>query len=127
MTNEKDIEMQNRIVRQLETEQNNLNPAITMRLDHARRQVIVGETRQEKKRSLWPWLATAGTASLALLIVIQLNQANVTPPPDSLDLDLLTLSEFDLLDQDPEFMVWLADQEADLPIEDSDVPPGGSS
>lgn len=127
MTNEKDVEMQDRIVRQLEAEQNHLSPAVTMRLDRARRQILAGETGSEKKRSPWPWLATAGTASLAaVLIVVHLNQASVTPP-DSLDLDLLTLSEFDLLDQDPEFMVWLADQDADLPIEDSDPAPGGSS
>ena len=128
MTNEKDVEMQDRIIRQLEAEQSHLNPDITMRLDRARRQILAGENRPEKKLGPWPWLATAGTASLAaVLIVVQLNQASVTPPPDSLDLDLLTLSEFDLLDQDPEFMVWLADQDADLPIEDSDPPPGGSS
>lgn len=127
MTSTKDAEIKDRIVRQLETERSDLDPAIAMRLDRARHQAMAETTGTEKPFRPWPWLATAGAASLAVLVVIQLNQPTATLPPDTLDLDLLTRAEFDLLDQDPEFMLWLAEQAVDLPIDDSDVPPEGSS
>lgn len=127
MTSNNDFEIQDRIVRQLEAEQHRLNPAITMRLDRARRQAQVDQTTTQRVLKPWPWLAAAGSASLALVLIIQLTQPDVTPAPDSLDLDLLTLSEFDLLDQDPDFMLWLAEQEEEAFIEDTGLPSGGSS
>ncbi|MEM7054045.1 MAG: hypothetical protein AAF446_05800 [Pseudomonadota bacterium] len=127
MTSNNDFDLQDRIVRQLEMEQNALSPAITLRLDRTRRQAQTDSATTQRTLNPWPWLATAGSVSLALLLIIELSQPSVVPPPDSLDLDLLTLSEFDLLDQDPEFMLWLAEQEEDLLNEAPSLTTGESS
>ena len=110
MTTHKSTPIEQQIVRQLEAEREVLQPNIQMQLDRARRHALNDEPARQSKLKPWPWLATAGVASLATVMMIQLVPSPMQQPPASLDLDLLTMTEFDLFDQEPDFMVWLAEQ-----------------
>ncbi len=109
-----DAALERRIITHLDFRQETLTAETQLKLDRARRQALAGNRGSNRTWQAWPWLATASAACLALFLLVSPNQSDVLNPPETTDLDLLTMSEFDLLDQDPDFMAWLAEQDADL-------------
>ncbi|MEM1079955.1 MAG: hypothetical protein AAGH65_00085 [Pseudomonadota bacterium] len=126
-TPDQDPRLQAKIVEQLEAERSRLDPMLNQQLDRIRRQAQATDEPSARPLSPWPWLATAATISLAVIVAIGLNQPGAIEPPASLDLDVLTMTEFELLDQDPAFMAWLAEQDTVAAGEASNAGAGGSS
>lgn len=108
--------LERRIVAALERDLEARSPAVSHRLDRARRLAVQQPTRTARPWMAWPALAAAASAALVALVVwIQpLHDAGEEIPalPKTEDLELLTAEEFELLTDDPEFLAWVAERPA---------------
>jgi Protein of unknown function (DUF3619) len=107
------------IKRQLDTEADHLDPSITHRLDAARRQALASATEQENPTGWWKMAyAPALAAGLAIAVFMGVinNTADTTQPemaanPLQSDFEVvLTNEDFELMEEDLEFYLWLEEE-----------------
>ena len=108
-----DLSVANALDKQAET----ISPKISDRLDAARFSAIAEpDSKLNSNPGLLPWLPAMGTCAALLLVVVMLNiPDSSTPTLADGDQDLvlevvLTNQDMDLMEEDLEFYLWLAEQ-----------------
>jgi hypothetical protein len=108
-----DLCVTNALDKQAET----ISPKISDRLDAARFSAIAEpNSKLNSNPGLLPWLPAMGTCAALLLVVVMLNiPDSSTPTLADGDQDLvlevvLTNQDMDLMEEDLEFYLWLAEQ-----------------
>jgi hypothetical protein len=108
-----DLCVTNALDKQAET----ISPKISDRLDAARFSAIAEpDSKLNSNPGLLPWLPAMGTCAALLLVVVMLNiPDSSTPTLADGDQDLvlevvLTNQDMDLMEEDLEFYLWLAEQ-----------------
>lgn len=108
-----DLSVANALDKQAET----ISPKISDRLDAARFSAIAEpDSKPNSNPGLLPWLPALGTCAALWLVVVMLNIPDSgTPVLADGDQDLvlevvLTNQDMDLMEEDLEFYLWLADQ-----------------
>jgi hypothetical protein len=108
-----DLWVTNALDKQAET----ISPKISDRLDAARFSAIAEpDSKLNSNPGLLPWLPAMGTCAALLLVVVMLNiPDSSTPTLADGDQDLvlevvLTNQDMDLMEEDLEFYLWLAEQ-----------------
>ncbi|GAB4174521.1 MAG: hypothetical protein Kow0020_10060 [Wenzhouxiangellaceae bacterium] len=102
-----------RIVQTLEQLRPDRDPAVRWRLDRARRKAL----DQGAHRQIRPLLVLGPALAAAVLVIATwwAPDRSLAPeaPPAGVELDLLTDPWVDIALEDPEFIAWLAAQDAD--------------
>lgn len=106
--------LERRIVAALDRDTEARDPAVSHRLDGARRRALKQPVRSRRAWLSWPALAAAASAALVALVVLiqplRHSGSEIPALPKTEDVDLLTAEEFELLTDDPEFFAWLAER-----------------
>lgn len=111
-----------RIASRLDAKCAELDPQVRRRLDRIRAEAVAGAPAGPAGlRVIGPrWLpvaagAVAAAVALALTVVLIDQSPETDPPPITADLDLLTDPRYELFLEDPEFVAWIAEAEAENP------------